>query len=307
MRKTILRVLLVAVFPIVILACALQVVATTPNANPISTAAAQTLAVLTPTTSGPGIPVTGNDPPNPTVTMVTPVTMTSVVLITNQTITPMTPSPTVDVTSTLPVTPGVVQVRVNAPTNCRAGPSLAYDKVWALEVNNIADVIGRNETGNYWLIRNPNRPAETCWIWGRYATLIGDTNTVLPVYTPPPVNKVGFDASYSGLESCAGTGWWVGIKLENTGRLSFKSINITVRDTDRGVTLNQYTNGFGYKSDCVGFQARDELPPETSFVVSSPAFTYGLSGHRLRATINLCSEVAQGGTCISQEIFFTVQ
>ena len=121
------------------------------------------------------------------------------------------------------------------------------------------------------------------------------------------MNKVGFDASYNGLQNCAGTGWWVGLKLENTGRLSFKSITITVRDTDTGVTLTQYTNGFGYKNDCVGFQARDELPAETSFVVSSPAFTYGLSGHRLRATITLCSEIAQGGTCIPQEIFFTVQ
>ena len=306
MQKTILRVLLVVVIPIAILACALQVVAT-PNAEPISTAVAQTFAALTPTSSGPGIPVTGNDPPNPTITMAVPVTVTSVVLITNQTITPVTPSPTLNVTSTLPVTPGVLQVRVNAPTNCRSGPSLAYDKVWALEVNNTAEVIGRNERGNYWLIRIPGRSGDTCWIWGRYATLIGDTNVVLPIFTPPPVNKIGFDASYNGLDSCADTGWWVGIKLQNTGRLSFKSITITVRDTDTGVTLTQYTNGFGYKSDCVGFQARDELPPETTFVVSSPAFTYGLSGHRLRATINLCSEVAQGGTCISQEIFFTVQ
>lgn len=306
MLKKIRRILLIVVFPIVILACALQVVAT-PNGNPISTAVAQTFAALTPTSAGPGIPVTGNDPPNPTVTLVTPATMTSVVLITNQTITPITPSPTVFVTSTVAITPGVLQVRVNAPTNCRSGPGLAYDKVWTMEVNVIADVLGRNEAGNYWLIRNPNHPDETCWIWGRYAILIGDTSTVLPVFTPPPVNKVGFDASYNGLESCAGTGWWVGIKLENTGRLSFKSITITVRDTDTGVTLTQYTNGFGYKSDCVGFQAREELPPETSFVVSSPAFTYGLRGHRLRATINLCSDVAQGGTCISQEIFFTAQ
>ncbi len=301
MLKTIPRLLLIAVFTIALQACGPQSVAT-PNEDPISTIVAQTLTALP---ADPGIPVTGKDPPNPTVTLATPPTMTSVVLITSQTITPVTPSPTLNVTSTFPVTLGIVQVRINAPTNCRAGPSLAYEKVGELEVNNVAEVIGRNERGNYWMIRHPKHPGEACWIWGRYATLIGDTSVVLPIFTPPAVNKVGFDASYNGLQNCADTGSWVDIKLENTGRLAFKSITLTVRDTETGVTLNQYTNGFGYKNGCSGFQARDELPPAESFVVSSPAFTYNLSKHRLRATIRLCSEVAQSGTCLDQTIFLT--
>lgn len=284
MLKTIPTFLLVVMILIAIPACNL----------PSNAPATPTLQV--------GIPVTGNDSPtpypNPTVTMGTPLTVTAVVLKVQHTITPVTPSATLNVTSTFAVTPGVVQVRVNAPTYCRAGPSLAYEQVRTMMVEDVAEVIGRNERGNYWLIRNADIAAGTCWIWGRYATLIGDTS-VLPVLTPPPVSKVGFDISYHGLENCAGT-WWVDLDVMNIGRILFKSISITVRDTDTGITLNQYTNGFGDKNGCSGFLARDELPPEESFVVSAPVFTYNLAGHNLRVTINMCSEVALSGTCVTK-------
>jgi len=80
---------------------------------------------------------------------------------------------------------GIVTVGVSANTWCSKGPDLVYDKVFILYVGQTAEVIGREEHGQYWVIKKPDHPAVTCWLWGKYATIIGDASK-LPVVTPPP-------------------------------------------------------------------------------------------------------------------------
>jgi hypothetical protein len=235
--------------------------------------------------------------------MAAPGTVTAVVLNVQHTITPVTPSATLDVTATFPVTPGVVQVRVSAPTNCRGGPSLAYERVSTFTEEEVAQVIARNERGNYWLIPDPDRIGQTCWIWGKYATLIGDTS-IIPVFTPPPLPISAFEVTYHGLESCEGIGWWVDLELKNTGRLTFRSITLSVRDRDTSVDLSQYEDGFTDRFGCLAGTSED-LPAGESRIVSSPVFSYNPAGHSLRATITLCSETRQTGTCISQTVYLT--
>ncbi len=41
------------------------------------------------------------------------------------------------------------------------------------------------------------------------------------------------------------------------------------------------------------------------YTVSAPAFAYDPSGHKLRATITLCSRDEQNGMCITESIKFT--
>src|SRR5688572_26013148 len=142
----------------------------------------------------------------------------------------LTPTTTLSPAPVFGVTPVVPQISVSVPTNCRVGPGRVYDRVGALLLGEVAKVVGRNPAGDYWLIRNPNRNNEFCWLWGEYATLTGNLN-VLPVYTPPPTPTPmpNFAAFYLRKETC--TGWWVDIELENTGGVSFRSISLTVQDT----------------------------------------------------------------------------
>jgi hypothetical protein len=219
--------------------------------------------------------------------------------------------PTASSTATLSPTPvfsatlAVPQISVSVATNCRVGPGRVYDRVGALLVGEVAEVAGRNPTGNYWLIRNPRGDGH-CWLWGEYATLTGNLD-VLPVYTPPPTPTPtpNFAAFYDGRESCTGTGWWVDIELENTGGVTFRSMSLTVRDLDTEIVVSRIADNFTDNSGCLASVSRDTLAPGVEHVVSSPAFAYDFIGHRLRATITLCSNRGLSGTCVTQVINFT--
>ena len=65
------------------------------------------------------------------------------------------------------------------------GPGIAYNGVGVLVIGKSAQVVGKNSSApNYWVINNPNGSG-TCWLWGQYATITGDTSG-LQEYTIPP-------------------------------------------------------------------------------------------------------------------------
>jgi hypothetical protein len=291
MFKTILGLLLVLIFVTALQSCAPAGVAT-PDPNLIGTLIAQTMAAYTPT-SDPGIPVTGDESPTPTMTPSPTATPTAISLV----------------TSTVSIPPGAVQISVSVPTNCRVGPGIAYARVGALRVGEVAEVVGRHADRNYWVIRQPGNAAATCWLWGQYATVVGDTS-LLPVFTPPPPPPTAtpapaFDVAYEGLESCTGTGWWVELGLENIGGITFRSITFTIEDRDADVSLTQRVDGFINRDGCNETETRETLAPGESSTVSSPVLTANPTGHRLRATITLCSNTGQSGTCVTQTVNMT--
>lgn len=91
-----------------------------------------------------------------------------------------TPEPTI----TLTPTPEKPMVSVSMNTNCRTGPGLQFDLVGSLLVGEQAEVVGVVPDGDYWIIKNPRRAGE-CWLWGNYATIVGQT-AGLPIFTSPP-------------------------------------------------------------------------------------------------------------------------
>lgn len=94
------------------------------------------------------------------------------------TVTPSTPTVAVTLPPTVPV------VSVSVDTNCRAGPGVVYDRLAGLFVGEKAEVVGKytSVTPAYWIIRKGN---VTCWLWGQYATVEGNTAN-LPEMVPPP-------------------------------------------------------------------------------------------------------------------------
>lgn len=275
-------------------ACAVPGVAT-PDAGSISTAAAQTvIAGLTD-----GAPMELPSPtleftPTPEFTFTPSLTPTET----------QTPTPLFTATSTVPL----ISVSVN--TNCRVGPGRVYGRVGALLVGQSAEVHGRDPGGNYWYIRNPGAGAQFCWVWGEYATLTGPY-MFLPVFTPPPTPTPtmtptpvpDFNLEYAGLDSCSG--WWIEIKLKNTGPLAFRSLRIEVKDTVTGTELVALADSFTDLDGCLKTTTKDVLNPGDTFTVSAPMFAYNPSGNAMRVNITLCPSLGQNGACITRSINFT--
>jgi hypothetical protein len=297
--------LILTTLSIIVLACAMPAI-TLQDSDAISTVAAQT--VIAGLTQGAVLTVLSPTIQEPTLTF-TPESPTS-------TITPTeTPTQTLTGTPLFTSTPVVPQISVSVPTNCRNGPGKVYLRVGALLVDEIAQVYGRDPTGGYWYIRNPDSDGGYCWVWGEYATLTGNT-TFLPVYTPPPTPtptftpiptftstpSPDFQASYTSMDTCVG--WWVEIALKNTGSYSFKSMGITVRDMDTDVVLANFIDNFTNIDGCLSSTSRDTLGPGKTNVVSAPPFNYDPSGHKIRATIILCSDLGQSGICVTKTINF---
>lgn len=280
--------LLVIVLLILSQACTVPGISTS-DSNSMNTAIAQTIIAALTQTSQPNIPITGLESPVPTFTHELPT---------------FTPTETLTPTSVFTSTPLIPQISVSMPTNCRVGPGKVYDRVGALLLGEVAEVAGRDPVGNYWYIHNPDQSNGFCWLWGEYATVTGNTS-VLPVYTPPPTPTPtpNFAAFYAGKDTC--TGWWVDIELDNTGGVSFRSISLTLRDTVTDAVLSMYADSFTDLSGCGTSNTKDTLPSGASRIVSSPAFTYDPVGHKLRATITLCSNAGQSGMCVTQVINFT--
>jgi len=285
---------------IVVLACAIPGITLPEDTGAISTTAAET--VIAGLTRAALLEILSPTMPEPTLTF-TPEPPTSSPTITLSPTETMTATPVFTPTALIPL------ISVSVPTNCRVGPGKVYRMVGALLVGETAQVYGRDPTWNYWYIRNPDSPNDFCWLWGEYATVTGNTS-ILPVYTPPPTPTPtltqtptpGFEAVYAGLDSCVN--WWVDIRLQNTGSIAFKSIGLTVKDTVTDVVIASFTNSFTYKEGCLSTNTRDTLGVGKKLVVSSPTFNYNPSGHKLNATIILCSNIDQNGTCVTRRINF---
>lgn len=282
---TIPRMLFAVTLLLAVLACNLPTATPAANLGEAFTAAAQTVAVAVHQTLVPSLVPLASPLPS-----VSPVDT-------------FTPLPTLSPTPILTATASIPLISVSVDTNCRVGPGKIYDRVGGLLVGETAEVHAKNPGGDYWYIRNPDDPNGFCWLWGEYATLVGNT-AILPVYTPPPTPTPapGFELSYAGTDSCVG--WWVELRLKNTGPIAFKSFSLTIKDTNTSTVVSDSGNGFTDIDGCLASGITSSLDSGESYVISAPAFVYDPNNHKIRATVTLCSLVNQGGQCVSQTIEF---
>ncbi len=154
-------------------------------------------------------------------------------------------------TPTATFTPEKAQVSVSIDTNCRTGPGEIYDYLGALHVGQTADVIGKNQSGDTWIVQLPGNPAVTCWLWGQYATVTGSSSN-LPIFTPPPTPtpQPGFEVSYAGSGICSGV-YDLQFKIKNTGSVTWESTYIKVTDTTNNKSFNDFENSFKEYNYCV--------------------------------------------------------
>ena len=278
------RLLVMGTSLLLILACAFQIPAPTPDPGAVQTAVAGTIAVAFPSATGSPVPFA-------TLPSITP---------------SFTPSPTVSLTpfSLLTVTPSVPTLTVTVDTNCRTGPGKIYDRIGYLLVGEVAEVIAKDPSGLFYYIRNPDNPNGYCWVTGQYAVVSGNVS-VLPIYTPlpTPTPSPAFEVSFKSLQHC-GSSWWINFLLKNTGTSFFESVSLSVKDMVTGVTVTTQSNEFLSNTGCSKSHAIDDLDPGESHEVSSPAFSADPHSHKMKATITVCTKDDLEGVCLLQTINF---
>ena len=99
----------------------------------------------------------------------------------------VTPSATLQSLPVNTVTPtySVPLLTLREATNCRTGPGQPYEIVLTYQVNQILEIAGRYEPGNFWLVKSAESPTGTCWLWGEFADVVG-SYWMVPSVTPPP-------------------------------------------------------------------------------------------------------------------------
>jgi len=214
------------------------------------------------------------------------------------------PSPTEPATAEPTLTLGPAMISVSVDTNCRVGPGAIFERVGILLIGEVAPVLGRDSTGQYWYIKNPDGVPENCWVWGEYATITGNTLPLLFMTAAPPPST-SFTLAYDGLQHCSV--WWADFNIANNSGGVFRSVSMTLTDTDTTppTVLTQKTNGFSHAEGCDPVTQVNTLPAGAATKINSPFISYNPIGHKLNIKMTLCLDNEQQGTCVTKELTFT--
>lgn len=224
----------------------------------------------------------------------------TLILLPSATLEPL-PSP---VPPTLTFTPpGVPRITANIDTNCRTGPSSEYPRVGYLLVGQESSVLGRNRNGTWWLIANPSKPGDSCWVWGETTVVIGDIST-LAIVTPPPLIKLSYSLSFANRHNCSGVLLFT-FKVRNTGDGLIRSASIQIinKNTDKSFGPNYYNYPFVFNPNACKF-GKDALKPgEAGYLITDLGHKID-HGTPVRAVILLCNQESLRGSCVKHQIEF---
>lgn len=217
---------------------------------------------------------------------------------------------TVIIEQTVTPATGNPLVSVSQVTNCRSGPGTNYDSLGSLGIGVQVEVFARDPYNTFFFIRNPNNPVEFCWIFGKNATLNGDTSK-LPVFTPMPTPTLVTTSVPSGdfliavlVSSVCGAGTYQAqFQLTNNGTITWQSYRVVVTDHTTTVVNEISRNTFLELPGCTSVEFSDLAPGETG-VIASADFTDYIAGHYMTAEITVCSLDNLSGTCMTKTVDF---
>ena len=219
-------------------------------------------------------------------------------------------------TITLTPTPEGVFLTMTADTNCRQGaPYSAFKILATIKTGEKVEVLGRNPENDSYYVKNPYDANSKCWVYGKYATVNGNTSVLpvvtmqpTPTFTPTPTPVPDFSVSYVGLENCGGN-FAFKLFIRNTSNKIWQSMQLSGTDTATGFVINQTSNSFKEYTGCVPVLEQGDLTNgETSYVLNTEAgnfFLYDPTGHPINITVRLCTMDGLLGECIAKNISFT--
>ena len=216
-------------------------------------------------------------------------------------------------TPTFTFTPTYAMLGVSVETNCRSGPGLAYGALGIVRVGETAQVVGRNAESTYWIVKLPSNQAITCWVWGQYATLAGNSGGVA-VRTPPPTptpaatstTVVSYTVKFDSVSACGAPWYSVTFKITNTGGITWDSIQTKVVDNvNHNSGHNDDDEVFQGVTACDYGPASQNLEPGEVGYSSAILLPPNPAGHSLTASFRVCSEPDMSGVCKENSLTFT--
>ena len=250
-----------------------------------------TMQVLT-TPTAPGAPGGGPmppmaSPPRPAPTAAPPLLPT--------TTPPPSPTP-VPATPTLAAT---LQGTATGNLYCRTGPAPYYPSADTLTKGDTATVLARSETTDpypFWLVNTAN--GKTCWVWGRWFRVQGNTD-LLPIATAPPPPPGAFSLGLRKITKCGGS-FAVVLVLVNRGPEPLESVFVRIKDTKTGAV---YELDPGRRDEfwrCGGGKSR--LFPGEEGEVWVLTYADDPRGNLLRITVRACTQDGLTGVCRERTI-----
>jgi len=233
-----------------------------------------------------------------------------------QTFTPsITKTPLFTFTHAFSPTSKSPMLSVTVQTNCRSGPGTIFDVLGILDVGQAAQVAGRNVETDNWIIKLPSNPTVTCWVWGKYAKVVGNTSKI-PKVTPPPTPTPrasptplapDFSLTYDSWKYCnvMYDRWYVMFKIVNTGGLTWESFDFHPTDETLGVSADSMGDFFASNCICCVISGKSNIKPGETIIISSGHFKKTVAGHHFSATIKLCTGDSSTGICLAKTITFT--
>jgi len=202
-----------------------------------------------------------------------------------------TPSPSPSPTVTLTPTPEQATAFIKKNTNCRVGPKDVFNLIHIFGNGDWVDVLGKNEAGTFWYIKDQDGGGIECWIWTEYAEIEGSAEN-LPVFTPPPEPApiMNFVVSY---KSTSGTR--VHVYVRNTGNVALQSFYATFKDTVTSEEVVASGNKFGTAA---------KISVGNTGVISSGHFSASPTDHKINVTVKACSGDDQTEKCFSVSTSF---
>ena len=220
----------------------------------------------------------------------------------------LSPTPSLTPLPTLTFTPPPPMVSVSLETNCRKGPGKVFESVGVLHVGETTQVVGQDGYGDNWIVRNPDVPGGTCWLWSKYATVTGDWQSLPVIASPPtptplptPTTFAAFSFEYKSLGVGAGFICLL-FNVNNTGTMTWQSYTFNVHDSTQGRTGATFSNNFiDYDGWCATTGSQSDLMAgesgTASVQINLPA---NPAGDHFDATLELCTGNTLAGTCLTQ-------
>ncbi len=212
---------------------------------------------------------------------------------------------TITLTSKPSLTPTVeVPVgKVVKETNCRIGPSGAYDLVVTFQAGAKVEIVARDLGAGYVYVKNLDNPKQSCWMLENNLTISGDI-TPLPAYTPLPSPTLApdFTVKFKNYDNCKGV--FTRFIVVNTGSFAFRSAYVKVTNLKNNEVTEQAVNAFDLTVGCVVAQNIAPLAIGATGYLQSEVFNKDPKGQKLRAVFQLCTEQNLKGACVTQTLEF---